>query len=212
MHNMVHIVNPVDVDEMLVAADLALLGFHPAVALEPWVSEPLTEYLSFAYSLFFLFPLLLPLALYVRGDYQPFRNTMISLVLTFYLGYIGYVLFPAVGPKHALAELFTVRLDGNTIANKLEFLVNVEISAKTRRDAFPSLHNAVTLMTLMFAARYLRWFFWAMLPFALSLFAATIYLRYHYVVDLLAGFALAIFVFWLGPVLESAWNKRAKLY
>ena len=51
-----------------------------------------------------------------------------------------------------------------------------------------------------------------MLPLALLLFAATIYLRYHYVVDMLAGYVLALVVFWLGPKLERAWNRWARLY
>tara|TARA_A100001037_G_scaffold291653_1_gene305970 strand:+ start:318 stop:1256 length:939 start_codon:yes stop_codon:yes gene_type:complete len=212
MHNMVHIVNPNDVDPMLAEWDLALLGFHPAVELQPWVTEPLTDTMAFAYSLFFIHPLILPLILYWRGQYEYFRYTMVCLILTFYVGYIGYILFPATGPKYELAELFTVRLNGTAITNQLEFLMNVEISERTRRDAFPSLHNAITLQTLLFAALYVRWYFWLMLPLALLLFAATIYLRYHYVVDMLAGYVLALVVFWLGPKLERAWNRWARLY
>lgn len=212
MHNMVHIVNPNDVDTTLAQWDLALMGFHPAVQWQGWVSDPLTDYMSFAYSLFFIYPLILPLILYWRGQYEYFRYTMVCLILTFYVGYLGYILFPAAGPKYELAELFTVRLNGSEITNQLEYLVNVEISERTRRDAFPSLHNAITLQTLLFAALYVRWYFWVMLPLALSLFAATIYLRYHYVVDMLAGYVLALVVFWLGPKLERWWNTRVRLY
>ncbi len=212
MHNMVHIVNPIDVDPMLAEWDLTLMGFHPAVEWQHWVSEPLTEYMAFAYSLFFIYPLILPLILYWRGQYEFFRYTMVGLILTFYLGYLGYILFPAAGPKYELAELFTVSLNGSEITNRLEYLVNLEISERTRRDAFPSLHNAITLQTLLFAWLYVRWYFWIMLPLALSLFVATIYLRYHYVVDMLAGYVLALFVFWLAPKVERWWNHRVRLY
>ena len=74
------------------------------------------------------------------------------------------------------------------------------------------MHNAITLQTLLFAWLYVRWYFWIMLPLALSLFVATIYLRYHYVVDMLAGYVLALFVFWLAPKVERWWNHRVRLY
>ena len=59
------------------------------------------------------------------------------------------------------------------------------------RAAFPSLHAAVSLVALVYAWRHVRAWFWVLLPFALGLWVSTIYLRHHYVVDLLAGWALA---------------------
>jgi len=38
------------------------------------------------------------------------------------------------------------------------------------------------------------------------LVVSTIYLRHHYVIDLIAGLALAIFAFWIGPKMEDWWN------
>jgi membrane-associated phospholipid phosphatase len=41
----------------------------------------------------------------------------------------------------------------------------------------------------------------------IMLVLSTIYLRHHYVIDLIAGLFLAIFAFWIGPKLEDWWKK-----
>jgi membrane-associated phospholipid phosphatase len=53
--------------------------------------------------------------------------------------------------------------------------------------AFPSSHVAVTLTTVFFSFRYLRPIRWLHLCMAVLLCLSTIYCRYHYAVDVLAG-------------------------
>ena len=52
----------------------------------------------------------------------------------------------------------------------------------------------VTVAVLVEAARRSRKTFLAFLPFATGLVLATVFCRYHYVVDVLAGLALAFVV------------------
>lgn len=207
MHNMVHLINPNDVDPALIKIDAWLLGVQPAVWFQQYISTPLTDYMSFSYSMFFVYPMLLPALLYFKGDYTAFRKTLVATILTFYIGYALYVVFPAVGPRHTLTHLFHTSLDGGSITDKVAYIVDYKISGYTRRDCFPSLHNGVTMLTLLFAFKYLRWFFYILLPLAISLFISTLYLRYHYFIDMVAGYALAGLVFYYGPKLEEAWSK-----
>ena len=76
------------------------------------------------------------------------------------------------------------------------------------RAAFPSLHAAVSLVALVYAWRYVRAWFWVLLPFVLGLWVSTIYLRHHYVVDLLAGWLLAPVAVAVAPRLDAWWNAR----
>lgn len=208
MHDMVHFVNPHDIDNRLIKIDEFLFGNQPSIMLQPWISKPLTDFMSFSYSMFFVYPMLLPAILYFKGDYENFRKTLVSVIITFYIGYIGYIIFPAVGPKYTLSQLYQTHLEGGIITDKVNYLIEYSISAHTRRDCFPSLHNAVTLLTLLFAFKYLRWFFYLLLPLALSLFFSTIYLRQHYVIDAFAGYVLALFMFYVGPRIETAWQQK----
>ena len=76
------------------------------------------------------------------------------------------------------------------------------------RAAFPSLHAAVSCLSLYYAWKYCRWFFPILLVFVVGLLVATVYLRHHWVVDLLAGAALVPWVLWITPRFERFWWTR----
>ena len=78
-------------------------------------------------------------------------------------------------------------------------------------DAFPSLHCAVTSYLLMFDWWHRRWRFWIYLVPCAGLWLATVYLRYHYAIDCLAGFALAGAVLWLVRLKPRALTPSAAL-
>ena len=208
MHDMVHLVNPNDVDNKLIVLDDYILGFQPAIYLEKFISPGLTDFMYFSYSSFLFYILLFTMYLYVRKNYHAFRETLVSVILTFYIGYIGYVVFPAVGPKFTMAHLFETSLSGSFITDRLSFLMDYEISEYTRRDCFPSLHNGVIFLILLFAFKYQKTYALIFLPFAIALFISTLYLRYHYFIDMIAGFILATVMFYLGPIINNYWERK----
>jgi len=208
MHDMVHLVNPNDVDNKLIVLDDYILGFQPAIYLEQFISPELTDFMYFSYSSFLFYILLFTMYLYVRKNYHAFRETLVSVILTFYIGYIGYVVFPAVGPKFTMAHLFETSLSGSFITDRLSFLMDYEISEYTRRDCFPSLHNGVIFLILLFAFKYQKTYALIFLPFAIALFISTLYLRYHYFIDMIAGFILATAMFYLGPIINNYWERK----
>jgi membrane-associated phospholipid phosphatase len=212
MHDMVHLVNPNDLDASLIAWDDYLLGFQPAIYLEPFITPELTDFMYFSYSSFLIYILLFTMYLYVKKKKVAFRETLVSVILTFYIGYVGYVIFPAVGPKFTMSHLFETSLSGTFITDRLSFLMNYEISEYTRRDCFPSLHNGVIFLILLFAFKHEKIYAYLFFPFAIALFISTLYLRYHYFVDMIAGFLLAIIIFYLGPVMNNHWEKKSSEY
>ena len=76
------------------------------------------------------------------------------------------------------------------------------------RAAFPSLHAAVSLLALGLAWRFTRGLFFVLLPLVLGLWVSTVYLRHHFVVDVIAGFALAPAAYVLSPRLDAWWTAR----
>ena len=208
MHDMVHLVNPNDVDLYLMSWDKYLLGFHPAIYLEQFITPGLTDFMYSSYSAFLIYILIFSMYLYIKKENAAFRETLVSVIITFYIGYIGYVFFPAVGPKFTMSHMFETSLTGTEITDRLSFLMNYEISEYTRRDCFPSLHNGIIFLILLFAFKQSRTYAFLFLPFAISLFISTLYLRYHYFIDMVAGFALALIVFYLGPRLNKWWEEK----
>jgi membrane-associated phospholipid phosphatase len=193
-------------DSLLIRLDLALLGTHPTVWLERLSHPVLTEVLTWAYASYYFLPAILAVTIYRRGKTEDFDRAVFGLVLCFYLSYIGYFLVPAVGPRFTLAHLQTIDLPGVFLADTIRDTLNV--LERFKQDAFPSGHTAIVLLVLFYAWRFVRGLFWIFLPMVVALIFSTVYLRYHYVVDVLAGILLAA----VCPVLERAtfslWDRR----
>ena len=113
---------------------------------------------------------------------------------------------PAVGPQYFQSALYTRWLDSGPIGNAIIF--TVDALKPIRRDCFPSLHTAVTTVVLIFAWRHSRLLFWVILPLCLSLFFSTMYLRFHYFIDLVAGWVLAPIAAHLAVRLNLWWYRN----
>ena len=74
MHDMVHLVNPNDVDASLIAWDEYLLGFQPAIFLEQFITPGLTDFMYFSYSSFLIYILLFTMYLYILKENVAFRG------------------------------------------------------------------------------------------------------------------------------------------
>jgi membrane-associated phospholipid phosphatase len=208
LHDTIGFVNTRDVHWYLDALDRQLFGVQPAVWAERLITPARTELMSLLYLNFFWIAPSTSLLLLFRGNWRGFRAATMAVVVCFYLGYALYVLFPAAPPRLVLVYEFKRTLQGyphlfsNLSARAFELL------PVDSRAAFPSLHAAVSLVALACAWRHLRGWFWALLPFVLGLWASTLYLRHHYAVDLLAGFALAPVALWAAPRLDRWWTAR----
>ena len=146
------------------------------------------------------------MALCLMKNYDPFQSPthfklmdllkkfVIGLFTIYGLGFLGYSFVPAAGPCHALAAQYSVPLTGGWITGW-----NAAVVAKGSNgvDVFPSLHCAVSCFLLFFDRRHRPWRYRIYLLPCIGLWFSTIYLRYHYLVDVICGFALAAFALWL---------------
>ena len=134
-----------------------------------------------------------------------------GVLVCFYLGYVLYVALPggAAPPRPASTSSRRTCSGYPSLFSSLSAQA-FSLLPVDSRAAFPSLHAAVSLVALVYAWRYVRVWFWVLLPFVLGLWASTIYLRHHYVVDLLAGWLLAPAAVWLAPRLDRWWARRQR--
>jgi membrane-associated phospholipid phosphatase len=166
--------------------------------------------MQFFYVNFFWIAPSASLILLARRRRPEFRATTMAIMTCFYLGYFLYVVFPAAPPRLVLVSQFTKNLYGYP-----QFFSKLNADAFAllpvdSRAAFPSLHTAISLTMLVSSWRFLRTWFWIASPFVLGLWVSTIYLRHHYVVDLLAGFALAPAALWLAPHIDGWWAGKQR--
>jgi membrane-associated phospholipid phosphatase len=186
----VHRINPQDIDYKLIRLDYLLFGVYPTVYLERFISPLLTDVLQVAYSTYYFLAVTLGVAVRLKGSDYEFNKTVFLILLCFYLSYVGYILFPALGPRYAMEHLQTVELDGFMFSKTIQEVLNMIEGVK--RDAFPSGHTAIALTVLYLAFRYVRKLGWIWLTPVILLVVATVYCRYHYVVDVIGGIILTI--------------------
>jgi membrane-associated phospholipid phosphatase len=196
-----------DIDPVLIRIDFFLFGVHPTVWMERWIVPWLTDLLSLAYVSYYFLPIVLGITLYLKNPRRDFEVAVFVLLLGYYASYIGYILFPAIGPRYTLAHLQTVPLEGRVITDFIRDTLNTW--EHNKRDCMPSGHTQVALMVLFLSYRYRRLLFYILLPVATGLILSTVYHRYHYVIDLFAGAALAAGCILIGPRLYEAWKRHA---
>jgi membrane-associated phospholipid phosphatase len=210
LHDTIGFVNPHDVHDVLIRLDQALFGAQPSIWAERFVTRERTELMSLCYASFALIAPAVSLVSLARGRWRAFRSATLAVVTCFYLGYALYVLFPAAPPRLVLATEYERHLVGypNRLFQMTQFAI--ELLPVDSRAAFPSLHAAVSLVALVMAWRHWRPGFALLLPAAAGLWVSTIYLRHHYAVDLVAGWALAPVAIALAPRVDAWWAARQR--
>jgi len=194
-------IHPTTCDARLIAVDHALFGVHPTVWLERLITPLLTDLLQFAYISYYFIPLGLGVVLIARGRFVAFEQVLFGILLCFYLSYIGYLFFPAIGPRFTLSQLQTRDLQFSPFIAAIQDTLNA--LEKNKTDAFPSGHTAVSLLSLFYAWQEReKKLFAALIPVVTGLIISTVYLRYHYVIDVIAGIALTGLTIALAPGLR----------
>ena len=203
---LVHYVNPEDIDLLLIKLDYFIFRNHPTVMLEGILHPLLTDILQIAYSTYYFIPVSFGIILLVSGPKKDFDKSLFMILFCFYLSYLGYILMPALGPRFYLDHLQTTGLQGLLVTEPLHDLLNRLEGIK--RDAFPSGHTGIAVVVLYLAYHYKRNLFWIYLPIVSALLFSTVYLRYHYVVDVIAGFGLTLLTILIGEWYYGWWLKN----
>ncbi|HSB03806.1 MAG TPA: phosphatase PAP2 family protein [Thermodesulfobacteriota bacterium] len=202
--DLIHYLHP-DIDPALIRIDHSLFGVHPTLWMQRWIVPWLTDLLSLFYLSYYFLPVTLVLVLYVKNR-PGLYPAIFVLTFGYYISFIGYILFPAVGPRYAMTSLYTVPLEGSFITDLVRDGLNT--IEHNKRDCMPSGHTQIALTVLYLAYRYEKTIFYIFLPIVCGLVLSTVYLRYHYVIDLFAGMALAVGTLIVGPRLYQCWNKE----
>jgi membrane-associated phospholipid phosphatase len=181
---LVHAIFPGWFDHWLIQFDYNITSVHPAEWLARFANPALNDFMQFSYMTYFLYLVILPAILYLQGKRAEFWTVMVSTAIAHYSVYVIAVWFPVESPYFALASLNLAPLTGGGLTATIEF---IERFGRVHGAAFPSAHVAGSMVALLAARRYKPWLFWICLPFFVSMCVATVYGRYHYIADVLAG-------------------------
>jgi membrane-associated phospholipid phosphatase len=119
---------------------------------------------------------------------EAFERALFTILVCYYASFAGYLIFPASGPRLPHADEAAL-LGGGAISDLVRAFLHA--AEKTRLDAFPSGHTAISLVSGVVASRVaprasaVLWAWIAVVIFS------TVYIHVHYVADVVAGGLLA---------------------
>ncbi len=215
---MIRPIHPVDYDSMLIAIDQWIFGVNPTQWIMQFANPVLTEILQVAYFSYYLLFILVGVEAYRSRGPRDFDRAGFLIVFGFFLSYLGYFLLPAVGPRFTLHDFsrLSEELPGLLLTEPMRQFINtgggvlpgaINPIETVHRDVFPSGHTQLSLVCLYLAyslklrTRYL------ITVIVTLLIISTVYLRYHYVIDLAGGALFFVLTIMLGHHIEKWWNR-----
>ncbi|MFA7228243.1 MAG: phosphatase PAP2 family protein [Melioribacteraceae bacterium] len=221
LHRMIGPLRGITYDDSLIIIDRFIFGTDPTKELFKIANPYLTELLQIVYGTFFFLPVILGIDFKMYKKADAFNYSAFIIVYGFTLSFIGYLLVPAIGPRFTLHDfaMNNLEMPGLFVTDFLREIVNSAegIAAGTanpslivQRDCFPSGHTQMTLLVMFLSVKFrsrCKLFF--ILNGTLLIFA-TVYLRYHYVADLIGGLIFMLLTIWSGKYIFESWSGNPR--
>ncbi len=186
---------PRAVDSTLIAIDQAVFHYEPAVAWDRFVTPTTTEWFAFFYfGYFFLLAIHILPFMFLGKNMGILARFATAIFFVFCGGHLLYIVVPGWGPYKVLAGSFAHELQGGLFWGMVKAAV---VGAGAQKDIFPSLHTAVPSMFTLLAwkhrheFRLFRYSWWSVGFCTSQIIVATMFLRWHYLIDICAGLTLA---------------------
>ena len=178
-----------DIDKFLIAADQWVCGCQPSTLFsEFWAPMPwFNELMNFAYMSFYLALIFAHLYFLSKSAEQGFFVSFV-LLSSFLMFYAFYIFFPAEGPQFYIYEHTTAIPNYGPMRSLLLWL---QSTGERPTGAIPSSHIGLMVTYMILFWKYARKVFWWILPFSILLALSTVYIKAHYVIDVITGAALA---------------------
>jgi hypothetical protein len=186
-------VSPWYVDDRIYAFDLQVFGFEPSVWFDRFVSPLTTEWFAFFYFLYFLILTVHVLPMMMQRDEVLLSRFAVGILMLFMVAHLTYMAVPGWGPYWYLKGAFQHRLEGGLF---WRLVVETVDAGGAQKDIFPSLHTAAPTFMALYSIRHRKVipfrYSWPIVTFlATQMILATMFLRWHYLADVVAGLALA---------------------
>lgn len=188
------------IDPFLIDAEQFLFRSQPSVIFSqvmPGLFTTELMYLGYLSFYFIVFGFLL--YLFIKKSVQ-FDRLLFLIVQSFLIFYLIFIIVPSWGPQFYFFSPINQAPEGVFFQKIVSF---IQITGESKTGAFPSSHVGMTFIVLLLSFRHVKVYGWIILPFAVLLFCSTVYIKAHYLVDVVGGFMIA-------PILlivsEKLWN------
>ncbi len=183
----------------------ALFGTELSVAAARALPyEWLSTVLHLGYVSYYLVVPVAAVASYLSDGPRGLERATVTISLGFFICYLFFAVFPVAGPRYLFPPL-----SGPPARSPVFPVVHSLLdSGSSKGTAFPSSHVAASVSALLAAWRDGRRAFWWLLLPVTALVLGTVYGRFHYGVDALAGLGVALAAFAATPWLVRRLGRR----
>lgn len=209
-----------NLDPFFASLDQMVFGCQPALLFSQQFPQMFfSELMNMAYASYF--PIIAAtLFFYFFSRYDQFERTAFVVLASFFAFYVIFDLVPVTGPMFyylavgtdqvakgvfpGVGDYFLTHTDmmaqpGWPHGLFYQIVTGLHTSGERPTAAFPSSHVGIAMVCMLLAWRSRnRKLFFTLLPFALLICLATVYIRAHYAVDVLGGLVAgaAFYLFW----------------
>lgn len=213
LRDLLPLIRPDSLDAQLMRIDEAIFGVEPALWLERFNTRPIVEWFSFFYfSYFFICTLYAVITLAFARVNRHSTTFAIGTAMVYSIGQLGYMAVPGYGPIRFLEAQFKGPINGGFFWSCVWETVQ---AGSAMKDIFPSLHTAAPVWFALYALHRAkdepRWLWPGRITafFACNIIISTVFLRWHYVIDVFAGLALAFSVRYAAPRI-ARWEEQMR--
>jgi membrane-associated phospholipid phosphatase len=175
-----------DLDHLFAQIDEVIFGFQPSLVFaQIIISGFFAELMYFGYFSYYLMVIIIPGYLYFRMSRQIGERTVFIIICSFIIYYLIFIIAPVAGPQFYFVDNPGKLPEGFVFGYVLRIIHHF---GEGRTAAFPSSHVSICLMIVWVCIKQVRSLLWVILPIAFLLILSTIYIRAHYVIDILGAF------------------------
>ncbi len=196
-----------NIDPYLENLDQYLFGLQPSIEFSEVFSNKLfSELMYFSYFSFYLIILSFVLVVYFKKK-EFFKEAVFKLTASLYIFYLIFILIPSAGPQFYYHPPQSILPDAYLFGYIMHFVQEI---AEQPTGAFPSSHVGVSFIILLLARKTIPKFYRIILPVVLLLFMSTVYIKAHWLIDVIGGLLFAPIVLYLSIILYSTslWKRN----
>jgi membrane-associated phospholipid phosphatase len=182
-----NIIFDTDLDIYFMRIDQWLFGCQPAIEFSKFMPQAwFYEGMFMSYFSYYLLTAIVCISIYFEKAAESYR-TIFIIIISFYLYYIFYIIFPVVGPQYYFNTSAYQPNQPYIFGKIMCFLHTMERAT----GAFPSSHVGMAVIFSYIFFKHIKKLFFITLPFVIGICFATIYLKEHYVIDVIGGMVSA---------------------
>lgn len=203
-------------DEVFAAIDELIFKGSIANLIQNFVGTSILatvfyDWIQTAYLFYFIFPFYGAIVYYrllKESEKYKVSRLMCSVGIFFSINYLLYIVVPVTGPQFFMPSVFLVDLPLSTYGRFLNSMV--ANGQPNFIDCFPSGHVGISLlMTIWFHRMKSKHFYFSLLML-ISIFVATLSLRYHYTLDVICSIPLVLFCYKISRIIIPVTVSRRR--